>query len=222
MSTNLKFERIADNKEVQRRMNPNLRQELKDYFFYFLKVFVTVTIVYLVVRTSIFDVIGISGKSMYPNYDDRDAVYIDQITPKFGDYRRGDVVVLVAPEDAAQERTLFIKRIVGLPGERVVMEDGDVFIYSDKYPDGVLLDEIMYLSADTNTYKKVISGGERFEEKLLKQNEYYVMGDNRTGSTDSRFFGVVEKSEILGREFYRVLPPEKAGFFELPSYNIEN
>jgi signal peptidase I len=222
MSTNLKFEKIADQKEVQRKMNPDLRQELVDYFYYFLKVFLTVTIVYLVVRTSIFDVIGISGKSMFPSYDDRDAIYIDQLTPKFGDYRRGDVIVLIAPDTVGDERTLFIKRVIGLPGERVVLEDGDIFIYSEKYPDGVLLDELMYLTPDVKTYKKVISGNERFEEPKLQEGEYYVLGDNRTGSTDSRFFGKINKSDILGREFYRVLPPEKSGFFELPTYNIEN
>lgn len=222
MSSNLKFEKLANQKDVKRRINPSLRQELTDYFYYFLKVFFTVTIVYLVIRTSVFDVIGISGKSMFPTYDDRDAIYIDQLTPKFGDYRRGDVVVLVAPETVGGERTLFIKRIIGLPGERVVLEDGQVFIYSEKYPDGVLLDEILYIGEDVNTYKKVISGAERFEEPILDDQEYYVMGDNRTGSTDSRFFGKISKAEILGREFYRILPSDKAGFYELPTYNIEN
>jgi signal peptidase I len=222
MSTNLKFEQIANKHHVQKRMNPDLRQELIEYFYYFLKVFLTVSIVYLVIRTSVFDVIGISGKSMFPTYDDRDAIYIDQLTPKFGDYRRGDVVVLIAPESVGGERTLFIKRIIGVPGERVVLDQGDIFIYSDKYPDGVLLDEIMYLSPDVQSYKKVVSGAERFEESLLGTSEYYVMGDNRTGSTDSRFFGKIEKSAILGREFYRVLPPQKAGFYDAPEYNIEN
>lgn len=222
MSTNLKFETIAQTADVQRKLNPNLRQELIDYFYYFIKVFITVTVVYLIIRTSIFDVIGISGKSMFPTYDDRDAIYIDQLTPKFGDYRRGDVVVLVAPESLGGEKTLFIKRIIGLPGERVVMEYGEVYIYSDKYPEGVLLDELMYLSSDVKTYKKIISGSDRFEERKLGINEYYVMGDNRTGSTDSRFFGKVDKDQILGREFYRILPPTKAGFYQLPTYNIEN
>jgi signal peptidase I len=222
MTNNLKFQRIANEKDIEKKLNPDLAQELKDYFFYFLKVFLTVSIVYLLIRTSVFDVIGISGKSMFPNYDDNDAIYIDQISPRFGEYRRGDVVVLLAPLDNDGRRSLYIKRIIGLPGERVTFEDGRVFIYSPDFPNGVELNERVYLSSGVKTFKKVISGAERFEETILGQDEYFVLGDNRTGSTDSRFFGKINKSDILGREFYRVLPPEKAKFFELPKYNIAN
>lgn len=222
MTNNVKFQKIAKEKDIRTKLNPDLLQELKDYFFYFLKVFLTVSIVYLFIRTSVFDVIGISGKSMYPNYDDKDAIYIDQISPKFGDYRRGDVIVLLAPIDNDGRRSLYIKRIIGLPGEKLAFEDGKVFIYNDEFPKGVELNEKIYLNSGVKTFKKIISGSDRFEETILAPNEYFVMGDNRTGSTDSRFFGKVTKSDILGREFYRVLPPEKAKFFNLPKYNISN
>jgi signal peptidase I len=221
MPHRVNFQRLPKPGEIQRRINPGIWQELRDYFFYFLKVFVSVAIVYLLIRTSVFDVIAISGKSMFPTYNDKDAIYIDQITPKFSEFRRGDVIVLLAPPDLDGKRSLFIKRIIGLPGEKVVLDNGQVYIYNANYPDGVMLDEQAYLK-DVKTYKRVISGGERYEEDVLQTDEYYVMGDNRTGSTDSRFFGKVAKKDILGKEFYRVLPSEKSGFYQLPKYNIAN
>lgn len=222
MGRHVTFQRVAGQSEIKRRISPNLGQELRDYFYYFIKVFATVAFVYLFIRTSVADVIGISGKSMFPTYNDRDAIWIDQLTPKFSEYRRGDVVVLVSPPDLNGKKSLFIKRIIGLPGEKVVLENGRVFIYSDTYPEGVVLDEKAYLSEEVKTYKRILSDGDRYEEEKLGANEYYVMGDNRTGSTDSRFFGKIHKRDILGKEFYRLLPSEKAGFSQAPTYNIND
>lgn len=222
MPNSLKFETPANDKSIAKVFAPTFRQELFDYFVYFVKVFIAVMVVYLFIRTVLFDAIAIEGKSMFPNYDNKDAVYIDQLTPRFGDYRRGDVVVLLAPESINQGNSLFIKRIIGLPGERVVLEDGVVYIYSDKYSGGIELNELDYLRTGTKTYKNVISNSERYEERKLGEDEYYVIGDNRTGSTDSRSFGPVKKSSILGREFYRIVPESKAGFFNSPRYNIEH
>lgn len=217
-----KIQKPYNSKEVTQKLAPDIRQELSEYFVYFLVVFVAVTLTYLFIRTSVFDVIGISGKSMYPTFDNRDAIYIDQLSPKFSEYKRGDVVVLLAPEDLDGERSLYIKRIIGLPGEKVILDGGRVYIENDQYPNGVELLESDYLKPEVKTYKRVISGGERYEEEVLGINQYYVIGDNRTGSTDSRYFGSVEKRDILGKEFYRIIPPQKAGLFNPPTYNISN
>jgi signal peptidase I len=222
MPSGVNFQKLPSDQEIEKRINPTLTQELWEYFFYFLKVFLSVAIIYLVIRTSVFDVVGISGRSMFPTYKDRDAIYIDQLTPKVSEFKRGEVIVLLAPPDLDGKRSLFIKRVVGLPGEKVVLEDGKVYIFNQEYPNGVLLDESGYLNPDVKTFKKVISGGERYEEEILKPEEYYVIGDNRTGSTDSRFFGAINKRDILGKEFYRVLPAEKSGFYKVPKYNISN
>lgn len=216
------FQKVAGSSEIQKRINPSLRQEMLDYLLYFLRVFLSVAIVYVIIRWTIFDVIGISGKSMFPSYDSLDIIYIDQLTPKFGSYQRGDVVVLKSPPDASGKRELFIKRVIGLPGERVVVEQGQVFIYSPDYPDGVELNETDYLDRSVNTFKNLSSGGQRYEESFLRTDQYYVVGDNRGGSSDSRSFGPILKNDILGKEFYRVIPTEKSGFYKLPKYNISN
>ena len=216
------FQKIAGQSEIRKKIKPSLKQELLDYLLYFLRVFLTVAIVYVIIRWTIFDVIGISGKSMYPTYNTADIIYIDQLSPKFGSYQRGEVVVLKSPPDISGKRELFIKRVIGLPGERVVFEDGQVYIYSQDYTQGVLLNENFYLDKEVTTYKNLKSGGQRYEEKFLAKDEYFVMGDNRGGSADSRSFGPILKKDILGREFYRVLPPEKSGFYKLPKYNISN
>jgi len=220
MSSGVIFENLPKQKQIQRQIHPTFLQEFKEYAWYFLRVFLIVVLVYIFVRTSIFDVIGISGKSMFPSYDDRDAIYIDQFSPNFSDYKRGDVVVLLSPKKIDNKRDLYIKRIIGLPGESVIIKGGQVFIKNSDYPEGVELDEKNYLKPEEKTYKRVVSGTEEFEEPLLGKDEYFVLGDNRKGSTDSRIFGKVIKADITGKEFYRILPPEKSGFFKGPTYNI--
>jgi signal peptidase I len=222
MSSGVYFQNLPSDKEIRRHIHPTFWQEAREYAFYFLKVFVSVAAIYLFIRTSVFDVIGISGKSMYPNYDDKDAIYIDQLTPKFSDYQRGDVVVLLSPPQADGSRDLYIKRVIGLPGDTVILQDGKVYIQNQEYPDGVQLDEKYYLDPSVPTYKGVITGSEKDVESKLGSDEYFMMGDNRTASTDSRFFGKIKKADILGKEFYRIIPSSKSGFFKLPTYNINN
>jgi signal peptidase I len=222
MSSGVYFQNLPSDNDIRRHIHPTFLQEVVEYAFYFLKVFVSVAVIYLFIRTSVFDVIGISGKSMYPNYDDRDAIYIDQLTPKFSDYNRGEVVVLISPVHLDGKRDLYIKRIIGLPGDTVILQDGKVYIQNTEYPDGVQLDEKFYLDVSMPTYKRVISGSEKEVESKLGTDEYYVMGDNRTASTDSRFFGKTRKADILGKEFYRIIPSIKSGFFKQPKYNISN
>ncbi len=216
------FQKVANSSEIKKKISPSLKQELLDYLLYFLRVFLSVAIVYVLIRWTVFDVIGISGKSMFPTYNTSDIIYIDQLTPKFGSYQRGDVVVLKSPPDISGKRELFIKRVIGLPGEKVVTEEGQVFIYNADYPDGVQLNELAYLDASVNTFKNLNSGGQRYEERVLDKDQYFVMGDNRGGSADSRSFGAISKKDILGKEFYRVIPPQKSGFYKLPKYNISN
>jgi signal peptidase I len=222
MSTGVFFQNLPSDKEIRRHIHPTFAQEVREYAFYFLKVFVSVAAIYLFIRASVFDVIGISGQSMYPSYNDRDAIYIDQLTPKFSEYRRGDVVVLLSPAHSDGKRDLYIKRIVGLPGDTVILQDQKVFIQNLEYPDGVQLDEKFYLNPTVPTFKKLRVDSEKFVEDKLGTNEYYVLGDNRPNSSDSRLFGKIKKSDILGKEFYRIIPTAKSGFFKLPKYNISN
>jgi len=225
MSLSPKFQPIATGVDVKKYLHPSIASEILDYFFYFLKVFVVVGLVYVLIRFNLFDAVGVRGKSMFPTYNeksDTDGIYVDILTPKFSDYQRGDVVVLIAPESCDPQKDLYIKRIIGLPGERIAFENGKVYVINKEHPTpGIILDESDYLSPSLKTYKnQTQNDGLRFEEKLVGQNECFFMGDNRGGSTDSRICGFGQKEAILGRAFFRVTPEEKRGFVKLPKYNI--
>lgn len=225
MPSGLTFQPVASKHEISKRLKPSLLQEIVDYVIYFVVVFFIVSIAFIGVKTYGFDSIQVDGESMLPNYITGNILYIDQLTPNFSDYRRGEVVVLLSHTGCNNRdgsRKLLIKRVVGLPGEKIVFEEGRVFVYNNDYPDGIRLDEKSYLPESFMTYKNVSDGKGRFEEKILQPNEYFVLGDNRILSCDSRLMGAIKKNEIRGKEIYRLTPSEKAGLFRLPKYNISN
>jgi len=228
MSSRLIFQEIPTIQEIQKKIQPTFLQEFSEYLFYFLKVFIVVAFVYIFIRTSIFEIIVVRGSSMFPTYSNEDVIYIDLITPKFSEYRRGEVVVVKAPTETSSstetaKKTLFIKRVVGVPGDTIVLDDGNVFIYNAQFSEGIKLDESSYLNETIRTCKGIrICDKNQYDKKILGADEYYIMGDNRMNSTDSRYFGIMKKSEIIGREFFRLLPPEKSGGFKIPKYNIPN
>ena len=94
-------------------------------------------------------------------------------------------------------------------------------MYNENYPDGIILEE-SYLGDTVRTYKSVQRADKGFVEERLGAGEYFVLGDNRTQSQDSRSFGEVEKEEIIGRVFFRLDSQEGPRFFDLPRYNIAN
>jgi signal peptidase I len=108
-------------------------------------------------------------------------------------------------------REYFIKRIIGLPGEKVEISDGKLFIYNEQHPDGWELSE-KYLDPNAKLIgSKIVQ---------LAEDEYYLLGDNRQESLDSRFFGPVKRKLIIGRVFFRGWPLNRVGFFlEAPTYN---
>jgi len=225
----LSFQNVATDAQIKHYLKPKIWREIIDYLVYFLVVLLTVSLVYMGVRYFLIDTIAISGRSMFPNYNNysdnskQDVIQIDLLTPRFGDYRRGEVVVLTAPENCDPGRSLFIKRIIGLPGDKVILENGKVSIQGEE-TGGVetVLDESNYLDKTVMSYKNELNKGLRFEENVLGKDEYFVMGDNRGYSKDSRYCGKINKSIILGREVFRLLPLDKKKFFDIPKYNIGN
>lgn len=141
----------------------------------------------------------VSGRSMVPNFEDGDFILTDKISYKIGEPKRGQVIVLKNPKNESQE---FIKRIIGLPGDTIKLEDSHIYI------NGELLDQ-SYLPAGTVTH-----GGDFIQEGefvKLEQNQYVVMGDNRTNSSDSRYWGPITRQEIVGKTFFRYWPPNSFG-----------
>jgi signal peptidase I len=230
VKSGLIFHQTSERRDIAKALAPSLTTELIEYLAYFITIFILVSIFYSFVRFFAFDTIKVSGLSMTPTHASDDLVYIDLLTPKFSNYRRGEIVVLKAPSECDEKNSYFIKRIIGLPGEKVVFDEGNVFIQNKTISDNpIKLDESNYLKNTVKTYKSIVAPALedkntdlKFEEKVLETDEYFFMGDNRTGSVDARKCGPISKKDILGREFYTSLPETRRGFFNLPKYNIPN
>ncbi len=141
----------------------------------------------------------VNGASMDPTFSNGQYLIVDQISYRFQDPQRGDVVVFKYPNDPNQ---FFIKRIVGLPGERVRIVNSSVVIYNEEFPSGMTLNE---------PYVEVYRDEEIDTE--LSSGEYYVLGDNRKASSDSRTWGALDSDFIVGRPFLRLLPPQRVNIF---------
>ncbi|MEK7516415.1 MAG: signal peptidase I [Patescibacteria group bacterium] len=149
----------------------------------------------------------VRGASMEPSFYDHEYLIIDELSYRFRDPERGEIVVFRYPFDPGQ---FFIKRIIGLPGERVRLSQGNIHIANAAQPDGFTLPESYLGGAGTP--------GERSVE--LGEEEYFVMGDNRNASLDSRIFGPVKRTFIVGRVWLRGWPLSRIGHFATPAYNF--
>lgn len=152
----------------------------------------------------------VKGESMEPNFSDRQYLIIDQISYRFTEAERGDVVVFRYPLDPSQ---FYIKRIIGLPGERVEVDDGHITVFNDGNKEGIVLDE-SYIPPTIETPGDV--------DYKLGDEEYFVLGDNRNASSDSRVWGALSKKYIVGKAWVRVFPVSKAQAFTAPEYPIIN
>ena len=154
----------------------------------------------------------VKGESMVPNFHDREYLIVDEISYRFSEPQRGQIVVFRYPEDPQE---YFIKRIIALPGEAVQIKNGGVYIYNESHPDGWKLDE-SYLPVDTKT----LPNGIRESEKInISDKQYFVLGDNRMFSKDSRSFGPIDKSFVVGKVLLRGLPLNKIALFtQAPKY----
>jgi signal peptidase I len=144
------------------------------------------------IRTFIAQPFVVSGNSMYPTFHNGEYLIVNELAKFEGDYRRGDVIILRYPVDPSK---YFIKRIVGLPGETVTITNGVVSITSPTQPNPVTLSE---------PYVKNIK--EDNSSRTLYQDEYFVMGDNRAQSSDSRVWGPVPKKLMDGKALIRLFP----------------
>jgi len=137
----------------------------------------------------------VSGSSMEPNFYDWHYLIVDRVSYHITDPHRGDVVVLDLPEDTTRA---LIKRIIGLPGETIVLSGPNVTIVNTQHPQGFTLKE-PYL--DPNDI-----GGATNMRITLKPGEYFVLGDNRKVSADSRLWGTLPRADIVGRVLLRLYP----------------
>lgn len=168
-------------------------------------VIVAVATVFLI-RTFLIQPFLVSGASMEPNFDNGNYLIIDELSYRFRQPERGEVVVFRYPNNPS---IFYIKRIIGLPGEKVVVENGAVKILNKDYPSGLLLDE-NYLPKDIKTIGDI--------SRPLNENQYFVLGDNRGHSYDSRSWGPISRDNIIGLVKLRLWPITQAEVFSPPSF----
>jgi signal peptidase I len=165
------------------------------FIFEAVKVVLIAVIIVAPLRLWVFQPFLVRGESMIPNFHNGDYLVVDQLSYKFRAPERGEVIVLKFPFDPTQR---FIKRIIGLPGETVEVKDGKVVVYSGagEEREATVLDETPYLPDALETPGSTILS--------LRENEYFVLGDNRPFSSDSRKWGILPKQLIIGKVFLNV------------------
>ncbi|HEY4502056.1 MAG TPA: signal peptidase I [Candidatus Paceibacterota bacterium] len=174
-------------------------QEQRDSFFTELLKFVVVAaVIVLPVRLFVAQPFIVSGESMSPTFENGEYLIVDEITYRLSPPKRGDVVIFRYPRDPKE---FFIKRIIGLPGETVVIQNGEVSVK------GAGTATVL-----TEPYVKNLGNG-RDAEYVVDQDSYFVMGDNRPESSDSRIWGLMPRQNLIGRALIRLLPVTQASLF---------
>lgn len=171
-----------------------------------LEIFLVAIIAVFVIRNFLLQPFLVSGASMEPNFSSGDYLLVDEMTYRFRQPERGEVIVFYYPGD---EKTFYIKRVIGLPNEKVVISNGKITIFNTGHPEGFTLDE---------TYLPLMLQTSGNEEVTLKDNEYFVLGDNRNYSFDSRSWGNLSQKDIVGLVRLRLWPLNEAKAIEAPVY----
>lgn len=177
-------------------------------FFGFLKVLLISLLIVVPLRLLIVQPFFVQGQSMEPNFEPFDYLLADQVSYFFKEPERGEVVIFRFPQNPDQ---FYIKRVIGLPGETIKIDQGQVIIVNSEHPDGFVLDESQYLAPQTKTSGHL--------SRQLREDEYFVMGDNRATSYDSRRWGVLPGKMIVGKVWLRLWPFNKAQAVTAPQYS---
>ncbi|NCF75256.1 MAG: signal peptidase I [Xanthomonadaceae bacterium] len=196
--------------ENNKNQSSNFKEHFKDFLSFALetiKAIVISLVIIIPIRYFLIQPFYVKGASMEPTFNNHDYLIVNEIEYRFSSPKRGDIIVFRYPGD---KREYFIKRIIGLPNERVKIENNKVFIYNNKFPKGVEINE-KYLN------EKDIK---KNADTTLNGNEYFVLGDNRNNSFDSRFFGTVSKDLIIGKVWLRGWPFNNVKIFKEEMYNL--
>lgn len=153
----------------------------------------------------------VSGASMEPNFQDWNYLIVDRLTYDLQSPQRGDVIVLDLPEDTSRA---LIKRVIGLPGETVVLSGNTVEIVNTAHPKGFTLSEPYLDPANL--------GGASEMKVTLGSDQYFVLGDNRKVSADSRLWGTLPRQDIVGRVLLRLYPLSELGYLPVESRYVQD
>jgi signal peptidase I len=164
---------------------------------------VLTVIIFLVIQNFVAQPYRVEQQSMQHTLEQGQYVLVDKLTPRFGPYERGDIVVFTPPEGG---RVPFIKRVIGLPGDRIDIHDGQVFVNDVELPEPYIFDgDTTEPSSDRSSY-------------VVSPDTLFVMGDHRGNSTDSRSFGAIPLSNVIGRAWLRYWPLDTLTILVRPSY----
>lgn len=185
-----------------------IRRMMRALAAFFMDIIETVVIaiaIFITVYLFLLQPHQVRGESMEPTFQDGQYILTDKLSYRFHDPERGDVIVFKDPQNQAID---FIKRIIGLPGEKVKLVGGRVVIINTKYPGSLTLNETYTNGAPTLPGSQIKDG----DEYLIPPGNYFVFGDNRDHSSDSREFGVISRDLIIGRAWLRYWPLPNASF----------
>lgn len=195
--TNKEDEILKDKKLNQQEgeYSTNFRSIL-NFFLELIKIVIISLAIIIPIRAYVAQPFYVEGASMEPNFYDKEYLIVNEIGYRFTKPERGDVVIFRPPNNY---KVYYIKRIIGLPNETVEIKDNQIKIYNEGNPDGFVLDESQYLNKE-NFYST-----EEVNIKL-EDGQYFVLGDNRRNSLDSRRLGPINFANIKGQVFLRALP----------------
>ncbi len=170
--------------------------------------FLIAAAIFLVIYLFLFRPYEVKGDSMYPNFYDREYVLTNLIVLRFKEPKAGDVVVFKAPPEPEKD---YIKRVIGMPGDTISIKEGLVYVNGNRF------DEAKYLSSSVKTFP----GAYLQEEEVVTvpNGKYFVLGDNRSASSDSREWGFVSRTDIIGESLFVYLPINKMRFIKNPLTN---
>lgn len=192
-----------------------VKEILKTIAHFFMDIIETIVValaIFVVIYMFLVQPHQVNGNSMWPNFLSGEYLLTDKLSYRFQEPQRGDVIIFHAPPNANCPKQLqcdFVKRIIALPNETVGIANGQVLI------EGKRLNE-SYLDDDSNQMTLTRSA-DSFSIKL-DSNEYFMMGDNRAHSSDSRAWGPIEKEDIVGKAWLRYWPPQRVGFVAIAAY----
>ena len=172
---------------------PNEPQRKEGFVSEIIRFSLIALVIVLPIRLFIAQPFIVSGASMETTFSTGQYLIVDQLTYHFENPQRGDVIIFRYPKDPSK---FFIKRIIGLPGDTIIISGHDVTIKNTEFPDGVKLTEPYIL--DMKPLGNLT--------ETLGNGVYFVMGDNRDASSDSRIWGVLQRDKIVGRAFLRLFP----------------
>jgi signal peptidase I len=202
---------INTEQETIKKQERSFWKSLGSFVWETLKVVIISLAIVIPVRYFIIQPFYVKGASMEPNFYDHEYLIIDEISYRFRDPKRGEVVIFKSPQNPRQ---YFIKRVIALPGEKIEIKEKEIFIFNQKYPEGIKIDESKYLPLAN------VNGTLGQVDITLRDNEYFVLGDNRNSSLDSRSFGPITRDKIMGQTWLRGWPFDRFELFKAPGYNL--